>query len=451
MWWRLSAVCTTIEHMFENGEQAEELSPAARERDAALGRLDSLVEQLADVEQQICALHALQLRLTSDLVTGAREFDYGTPEYWSPGSDGPAILQVAHAKHLSLDAAERFVLDALRLARRLPGVLGVLEAGITTLDSARVVCREAVNVPPERLEEYDALVADDMIEMPIASHVRKAARRRAFEVNPVAAQDAAETARRERFVTVRPAAGVGAAALTAVLPAEQAAFCHAVLDHEAVLLRQAGDPRTLSQIMADTLVERVTGQSTASPVPVSVGLVMSAETLLGLDDAPAELVGHGVLPSPAARLLATTDNAWLRRLLTDPVDATVATADTQRRRFDGALRELCLARDQHCRAPGCTRRVRHLDHDHDFAAGGPTDAANGRGYDVRCHTVKHRPGVRTEVVIRPSALHSAYTRWETWFGPPLASIPPPALGYGSTSPPQNERRRRIQDLVTWPP
>lgn len=425
--------------------------PGGAELDAELARLGELLGELGEVERQICALQARQVLLTAELVEGARVLDFGAGDRWASGSDRPVVMQVAAARHLSLDAAERYVFDAVTLGRDLPAVLDALEAGETTLEAARVICREGVNVPVERKAEYDSLLAVDVRDLPVASQARTAARRRAFELNPAAAQDAAETARRERFVTLRPSVGVGSASLTAVLPAEQAAHCHAVLDHDARLLRQGGDPRTTSQLMADLLVERVTGLATGSPTPVSVGVVMGVDTLLGLDDKPGELLGLGPIPAPAARLLATTGSAWLRRLFTDPVDATVSVADTGRRRFDGALRDFVLARDQHCRAPGCTHRVRHLDHDHDHAAGGPTTAGNGRGYDIRCHTVKHSAAVVTEVVGRDGATHASYSRWRLPVGPPLASLPQPALGHGGATPGQHVARRRIRELVAHGP
>ena len=69
-------------------------------------------------------------------------------------------------------------------------------------------------------------------------------------------------------------------------------------------LRSHGDARSRGQIMADTLVERVTGQTTATAVPVEVHLVMTDTTLLGTGtdrrhtdaeavDVPAHLEGYG--------------------------------------------------------------------------------------------------------------------------------------------------------------
>ncbi len=53
--------------------------------------------------------------------------------------------------------------------------------------------------------------------------------------------------------------------------------------------------------MADTLVERVTGQTTASDVAVTVNVVMNNSTLFGGDDAPAQLDALGPIPALGRR------------------------------------------------------------------------------------------------------------------------------------------------------
>ena len=53
--------------------------------------------------------------------------------------------------------------------------------------------------------------------------------------------------------------------------------------------------------MADTLVERATGRSAASPTPIAVNLVLSDRTLLGDDTAPASVSGYGPIPAEVAR------------------------------------------------------------------------------------------------------------------------------------------------------
>ena len=76
-------------------------------------------------------------------------------------------------------------------------------------------------------------------------------------------------------------------------------------------------------LMADILVERVTGQACADGVPVEIQLVMPAETLLGEGEEPALVAGHGAVPAAFARdLLARCGKeeapTWLRRLFSTP-------------------------------------------------------------------------------------------------------------------------------------
>ncbi len=154
---------------------------------------------------------------------------------------------------------------------------------------------------------------------------------------------------------------------------------------------------------------------------------MTSDALLGRSEEPAQLPGHGPLPAFLARRIITRDpqatsaRVWVRRLLTDPIDDTVATIDTRRRRFDGALAVLINARDQVCRDPYCSAPIRDLDHLHTYANGGPTTADNGIGLCQRGNLVDQIPGWHTtgtakhRVVITPTG-HRYDTR------------PPPALG-----------------------
>jgi hypothetical protein len=75
---------------------------------------------------------------------------------------------------------------------------------------------------------------------------------------------------------VRPAADT-MAYLTGLLPVAQAVACYAALGRAADALLAYGDPRTRGQLMADLAVERMTGQSTADAVPVTVHLVRACQ------------------------------------------------------------------------------------------------------------------------------------------------------------------------------
>jgi hypothetical protein len=108
-------------------------------------------------------------------------------------------------------------------------------------------------------------------------------------------------------------------------------------------------------------------------VQVSVAL----STLLGLDDQPGELAGHGPIPASLARRLAADPTGTWRRIVTDPLGRLVDYGRT-RYRPPADLREHVLARDLTCRFPTCHRTARRadIDHLHRWADGGPTAEPN---------------------------------------------------------------------------
>ena len=150
--------------------------------------------------------------------------------------------------------------------------------------------------------------------------------------------------------------------------------------------------------MADTLVERVTGQETASAVPVSIGLVMTDRTLLAGAREPGHVTGYGPVPAQTARdLVLAADRAWLRRLYTSPTSGQLAAADSTSRCFPAGLASLIATRDQTCRTPWCDAPIRHTDHIQPAANGGPTTLANGQGLCEACNHAKQAAGWRTRL------------------------------------------------------
>ena len=146
------------------------------------------------------------------------------------------------------------------------------------------------------------------------------ARKYAYEADRPAWINRGKTERKHRRVTLRPAPDT-MSHLTGFLPNEQGVACLAALKQATDAAVAFGDPRSRDQIMADTLVERLTGQTAAEDVNVEVHLVMRAETLLDPNDTtPADLLGHGPIPADLARHLTHTGNGkkWWRRLFTRP-------------------------------------------------------------------------------------------------------------------------------------
>ena len=147
--------------------------------------------------------------------------------------------------------------------------------------------------------------------------------------------------------------------------------------------------------MADTLVERLTGQATAEAVGVGVHLVMPDLTLLAADSAPAHLAGYGPIPAGVARNLvgASPEVAgWVRRLYQRPRTGDLVALDSRSRCFPTNLSTLITLRDQTCRTPWCDAPIRHVDHIEPHESGGATSFANGQGLCEACNHAKQAPG-----------------------------------------------------------
>ncbi len=354
--------------------------------------------------------------------------------------------QVALARHESPFRGAGHVRLALTLTREMPHTLAALEAGELSEWRAQIIVRETATLTGEQRSLVDAEVVADPTQPVAGLGDRELARRVravAYRIDAASVMARAAKAKADRRVTLRPAPDT-MAYLTALLPVAQAAAAHAALTAAADTARAAGDDRGKGQVMADTLVERVTGQATADAVPVEVQLIMTDEALLADDDTPAHITGYGPVPAQWVRdLLNRAESAvgagplgahvWLRRLFTHPVTGTLVAMDSVRRTFDGGLRRYLLTRDAGtCRTPWCDAPARHLDHIHDHAAGGPTTDTNGQSLCVRCNHTKQLPGFTATTVTgpQPGAPHTVQTTTPTGHtytsqAPPLLPARPP--------------------------
>ncbi len=198
--------------------------------------------------------------------------------------------------------------------------------------------------------------------------------------------------------------------VTALLPVAQGVSVYAALRREADL---RGDGRSRAQVMADTLVERVTGRAAAVPAPIAVNLVLTDETLLGAHSAPAQVCGYGPIPAAVARALvsgAVTDRrsrATLRRLYAHPRSGALVAMESRARLFPRGLAAFIELRDRRCRTPYCDAPIRHRDHAQPWARGGRTTARNGLGTCERCNYTKQVPGWRVTTSTDETHTHTA--------------------------------------------
>lgn len=131
--------------------------------------------------------------------------------------------------------------------------------------------------------------------------------------------------------------------------------------------------------------------SKSRPPPAHVTVIVPLTTLLGEDDATAEIPGHGFITAAHARQLAMAPGSVWRRLVTDPLTGTALDLSTHRYRPTRRMADIVAARDGTCRAPGCTIPAPQCDVDHAIPwPHGPTAIRNLSAKHRRHHNHKTR-------------------------------------------------------------
>ena len=362
------------------------------------------IDRITVLEQLRAAIAAAQY---TEMVAFARsQVELHLDRVGAAGLDPVAVGrgvadQIALACKVSPHQGSRRLGVARALDADLPSIGALLAAGRISEHLAEVVVSETRHLSGEQRRLVDEQLAGAGLEGLSAHRAAALAKKLAYAADPAGYVARGRTARVDRRVGLRPAPDT-MSVLTGFLPVEQGVACVAALRAHTDTLVATGDARTRDQIMADTLVERVTGQATAADVSVEVGIVMPLSCLLDPEQGgSAEVVGYGPVPAGTARdLLATTaGQRWWRRLFTAPEHGTVIGGDPRRRRFDGVLTHLIGVRDGgRCRDPFCDAPIRHIDHIRPYRAGGPTSFGNGRGVCARGNYVREMPGWRVDLV-----------------------------------------------------
>jgi hypothetical protein len=166
----------------------------------------------------------------------------------------------------------------------------------------------------------------------------------------------------------------------------------------AARLLPVEDPRTRDQQRADLTIDAILAGIPDDALPElqgrrpSIQVVVSADTLLGLDDESAELTGYGPITAQHARELAAAGDATWRRLLTDPDTGQLLDYGRTTYRPPRDLTDFVLARDPVCFFPHCHQPgyLCDLDHTTPWNQGGETCPANNRPGCRRHHNCKTR-------------------------------------------------------------
>ncbi len=357
--------------------------------------------------------------------------------------------QVALARGESPVAGNRHVGVALAMTE-MPHTFAALSAGLLSEWRATILVKETACLSVQDRAEVDARIAADTGACAGWGNRRleAEAKRIATELDAASVVRRAAKARADRRVTSRPAPDT-MSHLSALLPVEHGVAVHAALGKHADALRAGGDPRSRGQIMADTLVERVTGRSAETPVPVELELVMTSTALLDPTadggHEPAWLSGYGIVPAELARTWAQTacsaEGLFVRRLFTRPTTGQLTAMESRARTAPPGLATFLRLRDQSCRTPWCDAPIRHLDHITPWSQGGTTSAPNLQGLCEACNHTRQAPGWQTRSRSPGTGRHRTLLTTPT--GHRYRTTAPPSPG----TPPDSLLERRLLDCV----
>ena len=389
----------------------------------------ALVEGIAALEKFKAAAAARQARLAVALDTARRAAEAAAGLPAARRGRGVAA-EVALARRDSPARGGRHLGFARALVNEMPHTLAALEAGALSEWRATIAVRESACLDVEDRRRLDAELCADVTRLDGMGDaaIAAAAKAIAYRLDPHAVVDRAARAQEDRTVTIRPAPDT-MTYLTALLPVAQGVSIYAALKREADV---CCDGRSRGQVMADTLVERVTGRPADQPVPVSVNVVISDQALVGVEDATAVIAGYGSVPSALARNLiadAVADqrsHATLRRLYATPATGALVALESRARVFPKGLADFIGVRDQRCRTPYCDAPIRHRDHAKPHRKGGTTSAVNGLGLCERCNYVKESDGWIVTSTTTENGTHTA--EFTTPTGSRHRSTAPPMPG-----------------------
>ena len=399
------------------------------------------IDAIRDLEHLKAAACAAQARITARFHTSQTQTAPSSKDRDTVARS--ATAQVALARQESPSRGQQHTGLALALVHEMPHTLDALSTGVINEWAATLIVRETACLTLEHRTQVDR----ELHARLAGAGPRKIAgmaREIAYRLDPGAAVRRHRNAVTQRRVTLRPAPD-GMAYLTNLLPLAQGVTVYAALRAEAQRLRTQGDPRTINQIMADLLVERITGQAAGGPAQVEIQLVMSQGALFNGTQDPAYLPGFGHLPADLARqIVLEADKTWIRRLFTAPLTGELVAMDSQRRNFRGKLRQLIVLRDQTCRTPWCDAPIRHADHIRSVLRGGKTTGPNAQGLCENCNYVEEAPGWRADVIY----LHPHTVEYLTPTGHRYQSHAPPQPGHHPGPDPERDPPKAPGDSAT---
>lgn len=379
----------TLTEITRFGDFLREIETGGSEAET-LARITALEELKATVvaAQSREAVAFEQLRIERDRLNRVPTRDCGKR----------AGNEVGLAKKVSPRSGQKFLSTARSIVIGMPQTFEALSTGAISEDKARIMAEETAVLDARDRRGVDIRMNRSLEPSGLRS-LRAEVRAITAEMDAEAvAQRAAKAVSNRRVSLTAIADGMGRISAIVPLPQAIAAFESLRAGAESVVAGGASDGRNRQQVLADTFVERVSGQASAAAVPAEIHLLVEAESVFSDGRVPAWLPGFGPLPAKTAREFIAANKAkmFLSRIFTSPKDGQLVAMDARKRDFSGRLRNMIVFRDDVCRTPWCDAPIRHADHADPVAAGGETTWDNGSGLCAACNYAKEHPGWRHE-------------------------------------------------------
>ncbi|AUZ87439.1 HNH endonuclease [Arthrobacter agilis] len=340
-------------------------------------------------------------------------------------ADTATATEIACLLRISERSAHRLVQHAALLAQHHPRTLTALRTGTITWAHATTLLHEYAGLPAGTA----ARIEDALLPVASATTVPRLsyrARRLRTQAHPTTLETRARNAVDHRRVDLEPADDA-MAWLHIQLPATDAAAIDTRLTTTARALQSPGEHRTLPQLRTDVFTDLLladctcpTTEAAEGTIPAGAGAGAGADsatgagtgagarsslghdggtgcrlhadgyrvrasinvtvpvlTLLGVDDAPADLEGYGPVPADIARRLAAHAPSFTR-LLTHPETGAVLSVGRTTYAVPADLKKWLRVRDRTCRHPGCNVAASRceLDHTQPWSQQGTTTQTN---------------------------------------------------------------------------
>lgn len=248
------------------------------------------------------------------LLAGASEGYRGWSDY------DPAANETAIALRIPLAGAHGVVHRARRLQRFLPRTFSLFVDGKLTAGHVRKIVAGTARLTAEQCAEVEDAVLDDNAEHLSVHAFARRVRRAVARIDPKDFTRRHREAAAESYVDVTPDDDA-MAWLTARMPLLDALLVKQAVEAYAANRRASGDGRPSGVLQAEALrvfaegylTGDLTGsRPTAHGRPVETQVCITAESLLGLAEKPAEIPGVGPIPADVVReMVADTKVRWL--------------------------------------------------------------------------------------------------------------------------------------------